>query len=342
MNFENKFARFMRDTGPARFLIPLALALIIFGAILLSFNTDKYVETTGRITAVREGSYDEDNKQQQYDIDFTYDVDGKTYTSTFASLPTKYSVGDTVKVFYDPDEPGKTTNSKAGRIVGPIMIGLGALAGCLGVLSAVKAFKKSKQLDEALPGGRFPGEQFEGYKNAPGISEYYFRYDGHFTKPGYIVEDADRNVIFEGKMTKQAAIGARTYEFHDHTNGTVREHQVGHTVTERFNDEFFSAKSHFKFDGENVWDVLHGRGVRLSTDMHSKFPYLIYNAIRDGQPFAHIETSSIHVHEEDEAEHKLVIPTGSMYYRVWTGTKDFETLFLTVFAISETEQAVVE
>jgi hypothetical protein len=33
---------------------------------------------------------------------------------------------------------------------------------------------------------------------------------------------------------------------------------------------------------------------------------------------------------------------GRYYYRIWTDTDDLETLFLTVFAISETEQAVVE
>ena len=36
------------------------------------------------------------------------------------------------------------------------------------------------------------------------------------------------------------------------------------------------------------------------------------------------------------------IPVGRYYYRVWTNSNDFETLFLTIFAISETEQAVVE
>ena len=48
MNIENKFARFMRNTGPARFLIPAGLILIIFGIILLGFKTDSYVETVGK------------------------------------------------------------------------------------------------------------------------------------------------------------------------------------------------------------------------------------------------------------------------------------------------------
>lgn len=47
-------------------------------------------------------------------------------------------------------------------------------------------------------------------------------------------------------------------------------------------------------------------------------------------------------YEEDAAEHKLIIPVGRYYYRVWTNETDLADLFLTVFAISETEQTVVE
>ena len=67
-----------------------------------------------------------------------------------------------------------------------------------------------------------------------------------------------------------------------------------------------------------------------------------YNVAKDGLPFARIESSSVYVHEEDDAEHKVKIPTGRMYYRIWTNSSDFDLLFLVAFAISETEQAVVE
>ena len=143
-------------------------------------------------------------------------------------------------------------------------------------------------------------------------------------------------------MTKQALVGARTFEFNDHTTGKVTEHEVGHTTTQTYNNEFFSVKSSFKFDGENVWDTLHGRGFRMRTNMHSKFPYLIYEIAKNGAPFARVETSSIYVHEDEEAEHKIKVPAGNMYYRFWTASRDFESLFLNIFAISETEQTIVE
>lgn len=63
---------------------------------------------------------------------------------------------------------------------------------------------------------------------------------------------------------------------------------------------------------------------------------------KNGEVLARVESTGVYVHEEDEAAHKVVVPTGSMYYRVWTPSNDFESLFLTVFAISESEQAIVE
>ena len=57
---------------------------------------------------------------------------------------------------------------------------------------------------------------------------------------------------------------------------------------------------------------------------------------------ARFETSSIYVHEDEAEEHRVKVPIGRYYYRVWTNTDDFDSLFLTIFAVSETEQTVVE
>ncbi|MBO4562113.1 MAG: hypothetical protein J5772_08730, partial [Clostridia bacterium] len=83
-------------------------------------------------------------------------------------------------------------------------------------------------------------------------------------------------------------------------------------------------------------------GIRIQTNMISKFPNMVYTVGRNGQFMATVETSGKYVHEEDALEHKLNIPVGRYYYRVWTSETDLNDLFLTVFAISETEQAVVE
>ena len=334
---ENKFARFMRNTGPARFFVPLGIILIVVGIFLMTHNTDSYLETVGKVTEVREDIGTENNKV--YDIIFTYTVSGKEYSGTFEDMSDECTVGDEISVFYDPENPDEITNGRLGGMVAPIVIGVGVLALVFGVFKTLTAFRKSKELDQ-LP--KASAVAFEGFKQSPGVTEYYCRHDGVTLKPGYILENAARTVLFEGKMTKQAMVGARTFTFIDHTTGRTVEHEVGHTMTQTYNDNGWSASSWFKFDGKNIWDLLHERGLRLRTNMGSKFPNFTYEISKDGSAFAVIETSGKYVHEDEAAEHKLNVPVGRYFYRVWTNTRDFETLFLTIFAISETEQMVVE
>ncbi|MBP5489504.1 MAG: hypothetical protein J6Y10_02765 [Lachnospiraceae bacterium] len=74
-------------------------------------------------------------------------------------------------------------------------------------------------------------------------------------------------------MTKQALIGARTYEFRNNRNGKTETHEVGHVMT---------------------------------TDMHSKFPYMVYNVAKNGSAFARVETCGVSVHEDEEAQHNIL------------------------------------
>ena len=341
MNTENKLARLMRNSGPARVLVPIGVILIVFGIIMFIFSSGgELVETVGTITSVTPSTTDSGSKE--FDVGFTYTVDGKEYQNEFANLTGTYNVGDAIKVFYDSEDPGSVANSKGGRFIAPVMIVLGILAIAYGLTRSVKAFRKSAELDRTAPGKGAPPVDFQGFKSAPGVTEYYCRFDGNNLKPGYVVEDAARAVLFEGTMTKNSLVGARVFTFTDHTTGSVEEHEVGHVTTQTWNDETFSASSYFKFDGQNIWDVLHDRGLRLATDLRSKFPNVAYDVAKNGRAFARIESCSRFVHEEEEAQHKIALPVGRYYYRFWTDSNDFETLFLTIFAVSETEQTMVE
>ena len=339
MNLQTKFARIMRNSGPARVLVPVGIILIIFGVITMMFNTRNFMMTTGKVTAVTE---QEGDKDTEYDVTFTYTANGKQYEGTFYGLLKPSDVGDEIDVYYDPNDPEKITNGKNSPVIGIAEIVLGAAAAAYGIYRTVSAFRKSSALDENVPENAEPAADLSSLKDTPGVTEYYFRFDGNSLKPGYLIEDAERKILFEGKMLRNSIIGDRTFEFTDHMTGAVNEHEVGHTMTQSYNDEFFSVNSWFKFDGRNIWDLLHGRGVRITTDMLSKLPQVMYNVLKDGEPFARIETASIYLHEDEEAKHKVVIPYGKMYYRCWSPSGDLETLFLIMFAITETEQAIVE
>lgn len=335
MDFINKYSRFMRNTGPARVLVPIGIILIVFGIVLSALNSGDMVETTGKITAVEQGDSD-----KEFDVTVSYSAGGKQYSGVLYNLSGDFSVGDDIKLFYDSNDPAVISNTGNTLLFGLAAMAVGLLSLIAGIMRTVKAVKKSTELDREVPAA--PAADFTDFKTADGVKEYYCSHDGNTLKPGYVVDDADRKVIYEAKMLKLNPIGPRTFEFTNHLTGAVAEHEVGHTLTETYNNEYFSARSTFRFDGKDVWDVLHEKGLRLSTNMLSQFPKMIYEVTKEGKPFAVIETSSKYVHEEDAAEHSINIPAGSYYYRIWTGSDDLDTLFLTVFAISETDQALVE
>ena len=141
MNFE-KIARLVKNSGPARFFVPLGIILIVFGIILLGFNTDNFAETSGKITSVTECPFEED-EGRKYDVGVKYTAEGKEYETVFSSLAGDFNIGDDFNVYYDPDNPATATNSKTGGFIAPIMIVAGAAAMIFGVFKTVIAFKKN-------------------------------------------------------------------------------------------------------------------------------------------------------------------------------------------------------
>ena len=50
MNTDNKLIRFFRNTGPARFLVPAGLFIIIFGIIMFLLSPNDMIETEATVT----------------------------------------------------------------------------------------------------------------------------------------------------------------------------------------------------------------------------------------------------------------------------------------------------
>lgn len=365
---ENKLGRFFRNTQALSFCLVAGIALLVMGILFVVNAPDHYEEATGTVTAIRE--YEEETTEPDtgtrfethYEVSFVYRVRGTEYNNSFDYLTNDYKVGDKITVWYNPEKPDQISNTKNVFLFGIIMIVAGAGFLFLGIFLTVRAFKKSKRLDQlkeevthrqradgtVAAGNALAGDPLD--KDA--LTEYYVSLDKKkFTNPGYLVEDRERHLVFEAPMTKNAMVGPRTFTFVDHLTHKTKEHAVGHTVTSRvessatLSNSFFNTRSWFKFDGKNIWDYLHENGIFIETSVFSEFPRFVYDVTLNGQYFARIETCGQYVHEEDaEAHHHINPPIGKYYYRVWTNAADseFEILFLTVFAISETEQTVVE
>ena len=153
-------------------------------------------------------------------------------------------------------------------------------------------------------------------------------------KQGFFLENENGNVIYEGKMMKFKLFGASPFEFVNYITNKTEEHNVGKTVTiERNNDngvvDFLSTRSYFKFDGVNIWNYLHDKGIRIDSKLSENKIGMTYNVIFEGKNLATIATSS--------PKGKSLITT-DLYYEVLCEEKDLDLVFLVAFSIAKTEQ----
>ena len=143
MEFLNRVSEVLRRSGPARFFLPLGLVLIISGVIFMGVKTDNYLETTGTVTSVTDLPYDPSDKDanQEYDVAIRYIVDGKEYEGVFNNLTGNYTVGQEMKVLYDPSDPGRIANGSMPGFVAPVLIGLGVLVLLYGGYKLIRVFR---------------------------------------------------------------------------------------------------------------------------------------------------------------------------------------------------------
>ena len=153
----NKLFTFMRESGPARALIPIGLVLIIFGIVVFSINNknQNYLEvesTVSNVKLVEEAYTDTDGNRVEatYDITVNYMVDGKDYYGELNGL-SGYKVGDKIKIYYNPKNPSEITESKS--LILPIaMIVGGTIALIAGIISATRAINRYKKMKEQEKG----------------------------------------------------------------------------------------------------------------------------------------------------------------------------------------------
>ena len=202
-----------------------------------------------------------------------------------------------------------------------------------------------------LFGGLF-GKKNEGGDNASGKSaasyapsvkgeprQLYFLTDTGTAKVGHRIEDAERNVLYEAKVTKFSLVGATGMDFIDHEKGTTTPHQVGHEINTDYQSILIDNHSGFKFDGEDIWKHLKRNGVVIESGFMSGKPlWPQYRVMRDGEEIALLQSSGVHVHEEDAArDGKLaqMIPARG-YFRIQTREKNLDLLFVVAMAFART------
>ncbi len=162
---------------------------------------------------------------------------------------------------------------------------------------------------------------------------YFFQPEKKILKQGFFMTDEDKNVVYEAKMLKQPILGAMEFEFINHITGQSGVHKVGHTVTTETSGlfEFFSIKSSFKYDGENIWDYLHGQGIRIDSSIAGERIGMSYRISLKGKDMAEIATAS------PDGGNGLI--TGASWLKVTAAEEDIDLAFLTAFSIARTDQS---
>ena len=169
--------------------------------------------------------------------------------------------------------------------------------------------------------------------------QLYFLTDTGTAKVGHRMEDVNKKVLYEAKVTKFSLVGATGMDFIDHVKGTTTPHQVGHEIETDYHSILIDNHSGFRFDGEDIWKHLKRNGVVIQSSFMSGKPlWPQYRVLRDGEEIAVLQSSGVHVHEEDAAGNgklaKMVPARG--YFRIQTREKNLDLLFVVAMAFART------
>ena len=165
---------------------------------------------------------------------------------------------------------------------------------------------------------------------------YHFHPEKKVMKQGFLLEDDNGNLVYEARVIKQPIIGPGIFEFVNHFANKSEEHKIGQTVTietrkgEEYYFDNYSVKSYFKYDGENIWQYLHGLGIRIDSFMSEGKLGMTYNVTLNGDDFAVISTASL--------KGALSFLTSSSNLDIRTSPGNLDLAFLTAFSIARTEQ----
>ena len=318
----------IKGPGLKIFAAVLALIAIGFGVYSTFFQSAGYVDGTATIISIEEDpDYipDPENASDvQYIVMAKYTVDGTEYTQRLDSYDPSYKVGGEVAIKYDPNDPSKVTS---GFGIGIAIMIIGAVILAVIIFLTIKKKTSVNKLKETNGELSF----------APSVKgeerSLYFLTDLGTVKVGHHLEDKNRKVIYEAKMTKFSPLSAFDFDFIDRENNKTVHHLIGHAEETDWNSLLIDNNYTFTFDGKDVWKLLREIGVTINSRLNGVFPN--YTICFNGDEIASVDSASQYVHEEDEEAHKVArnIPVQG-FYRVRTREKNLDLLFVILVAMA--------
>lgn len=164
---------------------------------------------------------------------------------------------------------------------------------------------------------------------------YYF----YFTKglkTGYVMEDENKQRVYEAKMEKLTFLKPYKYMFTNIKTQKSVVYEIGHRVTKSngFNTGEHSqirivTDSHININGENNWEYLKKLGCSYEMNMDGLKPS--YTLYKNDKKIAEVKTTGSDVYKEDGLMSKLPV-NGN--YRVECNKDDIETVFMFCFMMA--------
>ena len=317
------------------FAMVLAVIAIIAGVYFTFIQSSGFEKTTATITAIEEQPKDFSDDDAEYDVTVEYTVDGQKYTEKLDYYSPSFEIGKTINIRYNPDNPSEI-HGGSGFGIYILIIGVVILA--FTIFSIVRGRTSLKKLKETETVGK---EATYAPTELGAERELYFLTDTGTPKYGHRIEDASRKVLYEAKMTKFTMTSPFGFDFIDHEHGKTTAHLVGHEESSEWDSLIIDNHYTFKFDGEDIWKHLKRNGIRVDSTLGGGSGKLIgtnYTIYHNDLAIARVETTSKYVHEEDAEAHKVLgaVPVKG-FFRIWTGVKDLELLFITLLTFARTE-----
>ncbi len=148
----NRFIQIMQATTLGRFLLPAGIIILLFGIVTFGVKDARnFVEVSAVVskTELSREAYTESDgtrHEAEYIVFVKYSVGGREYESELGTFSGNIKVGDPMKVYYNPEDPGEVVQMRNQVLIPYICIGVGALALIGGIISIVKAMQKIKRL----------------------------------------------------------------------------------------------------------------------------------------------------------------------------------------------------
>lgn len=306
----------------------LALVALVAGVWLAFFHSAGFVRTRATIVEVEDTAIGDEDPSYKPTVEYT--VDGQTYTGTLDVSSGSYKVGKVITVLYDPNDP--VVVHSGGFFGVYFMVAGAAILAVIAVteIRGRKALKAVRAVQAERGAGAYPA-------SVPGPERrLYFLTDLGSAKGGHRIEDADRGVRYEAKMTQFSLTAPYGFDFIDHEHNRTAPHLVGHEEESDWGGGLLLDNHYtFTFDGEDIWKHLKRNGIAVE----SRFTGAArteFRILRDGNLIAVATGSSPNVHEEDEAEKSRLsslVPVRG-FYRVRTTESDLSLLFVTLLAFA--------